>query len=96
MKFKIFYYFYIDFLKFLYALRNKTKLKVTKDIQIKRFNICESCPLINRKGILAKLKGPRCGVCGCVLAWKVLFNFEECPDKENKRWFMEGLFPEKK
>ena len=32
------------------------------------------------ESMLSKIKGPRCGICGCFVEWKTKFIVEECPD----------------
>lgn len=71
-------------MRFIWALLEKKELRVSKEIAMERFDICNGCEKINRKGLIAKLKGPRCGICGCVLAYKVGLSFESCPDTPPK------------
>ncbi len=85
-----------NFFWFLWRLfkgRNDRLRIAPKEVQDKRLDICKHCPLINRKGLLVKLKGPRCSICGCWLEWKKVYMMEECPKKDDKLWYTEGNFP---
>jgi hypothetical protein len=84
-KFNIIIHFYWFLYHLLNYKFNKENPFVSKEIADKRYNICINCPLLNNKGLLVKLKGPRCSLCGCFLKWKVLYLFEKCPD-EIQKW----------
>ena len=62
--------------------------KVSKEKRNKRLSICENCNKLTRKGFLAKIKGPRCSICGCFVEWKTHFKIEECADTQPK-WTIE-------
>jgi hypothetical protein len=81
----------INFTWFLLRLFKNRQLdggpKVSESIYKERLSICELCPKRNNKGLLVKLKGPRCSICGCFIFWKSQYKFEQCPDTPPK-WEM--------
>ncbi len=80
---------FYNFFWFLWRLWNHRNddggVKASKEEQDRRLDICLNCPLLNKEGLLVKLKGPRCSICGCFVYYKKLYKFEECPDKPS-RW----------
>lgn len=82
---KVIYNFYW-FLYRLFKHRKDKNIFVTNDIYNTRLGHCSICEFRKTDGILCKLKGPRCSICGCFLGYKLKFNFEECPDENNKKW----------
>lgn len=73
---------FLYFLKQLFKHRHDPFAK--KDIVLDRQRICLSCVKLNDQGLLSKLKGPRCSICGCFMFEKTKFKFELCPDKPPK------------
>lgn len=79
----------VNFYWFLYRLfkhRNDKKIFVDNDIYNQRVSKCLACDNLYEKGLLVKIKGPRCGICKCFIQYKTMFHFEECPDLNNKKW----------
>lgn len=57
-------------------------------IEERRFQCYMHCDKLSNKGILPKIKGPRCTNCGCFVLEKTKYKFEMCPDKPPK-WFLD-------
>lgn len=83
-KFNIIVHFYWFIYNLINYKFNKENPFVSKEIRKKRFETCLKCPLINNKGLLVKIKGPRCSICGCFLNYKTRYVFEKCEDKPPK------------
>lgn len=81
---KIFKYLYLDFRRFLYTLSQGKKLKVSKEEEKRRFEICKNCDKINIEFKLGNYSFERCGICGCFLKAKTKLTFENCPDNPPK------------
>ena len=81
---------FVNFFWFLYrVLKNINKEHfVSNEIKNKRLDICKNCIKIDNSSFLSKIKGSRCGVCGCFLEYKTLFKYEECAD-EPPQWSIE-------
>lgn len=77
----------VNFFWFLWRLfknRDQEDLIVDDKIKEERYDICMNCIKLDNKGILSKIKGPRCGICGCFIQYKVLYSFEQCPNSPPK------------
>ena len=78
---------FINFFWFLWRRfknREMEHLIVPDNIKKERYDICSNCPLLDRTGVLAKIKGPRCSHCGCFIEYKTSYGFEKCPLKTPK------------
>lgn len=71
-----------NFFWFLYKLINNVGKEqfVTDEIKNERLSKCYNCKNLDKSSLLSKIKGPRCGLCGCFVEWKTKFIVEECPD----------------
>ena len=62
--------------------------KDVEEIAVKRMEVCNSCPHIDKEGSKCFLPGsqPCCGHCGCKLAFMTRSLSSACSDPENPRW----------
>lgn len=65
------------------AVVTQQKVKVSKEEQTKRMDICKSCDFLDTKTKQGKeRKSPRCKKCGCVMKFKSMLETEHCPLKK--------------
>ena len=77
-------YNFIWFLIKLFKHKDLKNLKVDANTRKKRIDLCYSCEFIKdpNNDILSKIKGSRCGDCGCFVHYKTTYSFEKCPQNK--------------
>lgn len=66
----------------IYNIKNRNRLKASKEKKNIRIDICNNCPEIVKDSKLLFINKSTCGVCGCFIKYKTGIDFEECPLKK--------------